>query len=320
MIRIAINGFGRIGRRVARLMDLHPEIKLVAVNDLADKHTLLHLLQYDSTHGFWQGNLSDVQFLQEQNIANLPWKDLQIDLVLECSGVNKTKAILQKHLDAGAKKVLLSAPPEQNDLDIVILGVNESDALWAETILSAGSCTTYCAAPILEVLSNHCQIEQVFINTVHSYTSDQRLQDAPHKDLRRARAAAESIIPTTTGAGKALAQVFPALVGKIQASGVRVPVKNCSLNDMSILVKEPVSTEKLKQTLQNATQEPRFKHILAYNTLPLVSTDFLGNTNACIVDDEFCLAMGNLLKVFAWYDNETGYAKRLLETALQWHK
>ncbi len=326
-IKVAINGFGRIGRLAFRLLHDHPDVELVAVNDLADNATLIHLLKFDSTHGRFKGSLSldgdylvvnnhKVLGLAERDPEQLPWGKLGIDLVLECTGIFRSKDKAGKHLTAGAKRVLISAPAKGEDIKTIVLGVN-GDLLSADdTIISNASCTTNCLAPMVKVLEEQFGIDKAFVTTVHAYTADQRLQDAPHSDLRRARAAAVNIVPTTTNAGTALALVIPAMEGKIFASAVRVPVIDGSLTEINALLKKDVSVEDINLAFKNAA-EGALKGILEYSEDELVSTDIVGNPYSCIFDSKLTQSAGNFIKITGWYDNESGYSNRLRDLILK---
>ena len=324
-LRVAINGFGRIGRYTAKLLLHRSDFKLVAINDLAEPKAIAHLLKYDSVHGKSESNISlSEDFLQvdnqkvvlfsESNPENLPWKDLQIDLVFECTGRFTLKKDAQKHLQAGAKKVIISAPSQENTIPMVVLGVNDHTLSGLETIVSNASCTTNCLAPLVKVLDENFGIIQGFASTVHSYTNDQNLHDAPHKDLRRARAAAYSIIPTTTNAGNALDRVVPSLAGKIEASAMRVPVPDGSLTDLIVTVSREVTASEVNEAFKKAAKT-NLKGYLEIEAYPIVSMDILGNTHSAILDEALTSTKGNLVKVVAWYDNESGYANRLVELA-----
>uniref|UniRef100_UPI00404793E1 type I glyceraldehyde-3-phosphate dehydrogenase n=1 Tax=Algoriphagus sp. TaxID=1872435 RepID=UPI00404793E1 len=324
-LRVAINGFGRIGRYTAKLLLHRSDFKLVAINDLAEPKAIAHLLKYDSVHGKSESNISlSEDFLQvdnqkvvlfsESNPENLPWKDLQIDLVFECTGRFTLKKDAQKHLQAGAKKVIISAPSQENTIPMVVLGVNDHTLSGLETIVSNASCTTNCLAPLVKVLDENFGIIQGFASTVHSYTNDQNLHDAPHKDLRRARAAAYSIIPTTTNAGNALDRVVPSLAGKIEASAMRVPVPDGSLTDLIVTVSREVTASEVNEAFKKAAKT-NLKGYLEIEADPIVSMDILGNTHSAILDEALTSTKGNLVKVVAWYDNESGYANRLVELA-----
>jgi glyceraldehyde 3-phosphate dehydrogenase len=324
-LRVAINGFGRIGRYTAKLLLQRSDFKLVAINDLAEPKSIAHLLKYDSVHGklgatislsedFLQVDNQKVTLFSESNPENLPWKELHIDLVFECTGRFTLKKDAQKHLQAGAKKVIISAPSQEESIPMVVLGVNDHILSSQETIVSNASCTTNCLAPLVKVLDENFGIIQGFASTVHSYTNDQNLHDAPHKDLRRARAAAYSIIPTTTNAGNALDRVVPSLAGKIEASAMRVPVPDGSLTDLIVTVRKEVTASEVNEAFKKAAKT-NLKGYLEIETDPIVSMDILGNTHSAILDEALTSTKGNLVKVVAWYDNESGYANRLVELA-----
>ena len=327
MIRVAINGFGRIGRTVAKVIQNHPNIELVAINDLTDAPTLAHLFKYDSIHGSYHGTVTtgtneiiidgkSIKIVSEKAPENLPWKELNIDVVIESTGRFLTKELANGHLNAGAKKVILSAPPKTEDLTTVVLGINEEVLLANDPIISNASCTTNAAAPLIKVLHDFYHIESAYITTVHSYTSDQTLHDAPHKDLRRARAGALSIIPTTTGAAKAITKIFPDLNDKIGGCGVRVPVPNGSLIDISLNLKEDSSVEDINQKFKEAS-ETYLKGILQYTEDPIVSVDIIGNTHSCIFDAQLTSITGHMVKIMGWYDNEAGYSNRIVDLILK---
>jgi glyceraldehyde 3-phosphate dehydrogenase len=321
--KVAINGFGRIGRNLFRLLLNHPTIEVVAINDIADSRTMAHLLKYDSIHGILPYEVSydslhikvdgqKYRFLHEQTITELNWRDLGIDFVVECTGKHKTFGLLYQHILAGAKKVILSVPPEDDKIKTVVLGVNQDILDGTEKIVSNASCTTNNAAPMLRVLDELCGIEQAYITTVHSYTTDQSLHDVPHKDLRRARGAAQSIVPTTTGAAKALTKIFPRLENKIGGCGIRVPVSNGSLTDMTCHVRRKVTIEQINKAFRNASED-ELKGILGYTEDPIVSVDIIGNRLSCLFDAELTSVIDNMVKVVGWYDNEIGYSSRLID-------
>jgi glyceraldehyde 3-phosphate dehydrogenase len=321
-IRVAINGFGRIGRMYLRIAINHPSIEIVAINDITDAPTLAHLLKYDSIHRAFNGtievknstlivNNKTIQIVAHKDPALLPWKELNIDAVIECTGLFLDRASAQKHIDAGAKKVILSAPAKDEDIKTIVLGVNDQLLNKEDTIISNASCTTNCAAPMLKVLEPY-GIEEAYITTVHSYTNDQRIHDAPHKDLRRARAAAMSIIPTSTGAAKAITKIFPHLEGKIGGCGMRVPVPNGSLTDVTCVLTKTPSVEELNAAYKLASQT-HLKGILQYTEDPIVGVDVIGNPHSVLFDAEFTSLVGNLYKIIGWYDNEWGYSNRLVE-------
>ena len=321
--RIAINGFGRIGRNLFRLLLNHPTIEVIAINDIADNRTMSHLIKYDSIHGvlseecsyddtsIWVGG-KQYLFFHEKNSANLDWRTLDIDLVVESTGKYKTFDEINAHIIAGAKKVILSAPSEVDAIKTVVLGVNESILDGTETIVSNASCTTNNAAPMIKIISELCGIEQAYITTVHSYTTDQSLHDQPHKDLRRARGASQSIVPTTTGAAKALTKIFPEFEGKFGGSGIRVPVPDGSLTDITCYVKRQVSIEEINAAFKKAS-ENELKGILAYTQDPIVSVDIIGNPNSCLFDSQLTSVIDKMVKVVGWYDNEIGYSSRIID-------
>ena len=321
--RIAINGFGRIGRNLCRLLINHPEIKVVAINDLADTRTLAHLLKYDSIHGASPFEISyqedhilidetSIPVLNESNPEQCNWKKYNIDFVVEATGKFKTKKDAEKHLKSGAKKVILSAPPVDDSIKTVVMGVNNNSIDGSETIISNASCTTNNAAPMIKIINDLCGIEQAYITTVHSYTTDQSLHDQPHRDLRRARAAGQSIVPTTTGAAKALTKIFPSLNSVIGGCGIRVPVPNGSLTDITFNVKKETSIEEINQAFKDAS-ETYLKDILSYTDDPIVSIDINGNTHSCIFDSQMTSVIGRMVKIIGWYDNEIGYSSRIID-------
>jgi glyceraldehyde 3-phosphate dehydrogenase len=323
MTRIAINGFGRIGRVLLRVLQKRSNIEIVAINDIADSRTLAHLLKYDSVHGVLQEeikagegfisvNRKEIKTFAEKNPESLPWKNLAIDIVIESTGHFLDKLSAEKHLKAGAKKVILSAPPNDNSIKAVVLGINDSIISPDDLIVSNASCTTNCAAPMIKVLDDNFGIEDGYITTVHSYTGDQRLHDSPHKDLRRARAAAMSIVPTSTGAAKAITKIFPHLEGKLGGCGMRVPVPDGSLTDISCVLKKSPAVEEINAVFKKAA-EGELKNILQYTEDPIVSVDVIGNPYSCVFDAEFTSVVGNLVKVIGWYDNEYGYSSRLAD-------
>jgi len=329
-IKIAINGFGRIGRNLFRLLLNHPQIEVVAINDIADNRTMAHLLKYDSIHGVLPHEVSydsfhilvdskKFRFFHEKNIADLSWRELDVDFVVECTGKHKTFGLLYQHILAGAKKVILSVPPEDDKIKTVVLGVNHHILDGTEKIVSNASCTTNNAAPMLKVLDELCGIEQAYITTVHSYTTDQSLHDQPHKDLRRARGAAQSIVPTTTGAAKALTKIFPRLENKIGGCGIRVPVADGSLTDLTCHVRRKVTIEEINRTFKEVS-EKELKGILGYTEDPIVSVDVIGNQLSCLFDAELTSVIDNMVKVVGWYDNEIGYSSRLIDLVMYMSK
>ena len=326
MIRIAINGFGRIGRNLFRLLLNHPSIEVVAINDIADKKTMAHLVKYDSIHGVLPFVVTDDEkgilvdgkhflFFHEKSISNLDWKNLDIDYVVESTGKYKTFEELNSHIIAGAKKVILSAPSEVDTIKTVVLGVNDFILDGTETIISNASCTTNNAAPMIEVINELCGIEQAYITTIHSYTTDQSLHDQPHKDLRRARGASQSIVPTTTGAAKALTKIFPEFEGKIGGCGIRVPVPDGSLTDITFNVKRAVTINEINTAFKVAAQTT-LRGVLDYTEDPIVSVDVIGNKNSCIFDAQLTSVIDKMVKVVGWYDNEIGYSSRIIDLIL----
>ncbi|MCD9575350.1 type I glyceraldehyde-3-phosphate dehydrogenase [Flavobacterium soyae] len=324
--RIAINGFGRIGRNLFRLLINHPEIEVVAINDIADNKTMSHLIKYDSIHGVLPfpvsydetGIIIDEKhylFFHEKNISNLDWKSQAIDFVIESTGKYKTHEEINAHIEAGAKKVILSAPSEVDTIKTVVLGVNENILDGTENIVSNASCTTNNAAPMIKIIEELCGIEQAYITTIHSYTTDQSLHDQPHKDLRRARGASQSIVPTTTGAAKALTKIFPKLHEKIGGCGIRVPVPDGSLTDITFNVKRAVTIEEINIAFQKASKT-NLKGILDYTEDPIVSVDIIGNTHSCLFDAQLTSVIDKMVKVVGWYDNEIGYSSRLIDLIL----
>ncbi|MDM1045194.1 type I glyceraldehyde-3-phosphate dehydrogenase [Myroides sp. 1354] len=325
-IKVAINGFGRIGRNLFKLLLNHPVIEVVAINDLADVQTMAHLVKYDSIHGILQADVScddnhliinqqKIPYFRSKAIADLPWAHLDIDYVIEATGKRKTTALLEEHLKQGAKRVILSVPPEDNEIKTIVLGVNEQILTGEELIISNASCTTNNAAPMVKIIQKLCGMEQAYITTVHSYTTDQSLHDQPHKDLRRARGAAQSIVPTTTGAAKALTKIFPEYEGKIGGGGIRVPVPDGSLTDITCYVKREITIEEINQAFKDAA-ENELKGILAYTEDPIVSVDIIGNTHSCLFDAQLTSVIDRMVKVVGWYDNEIGYSSRLIDLIL----
>ncbi len=323
MIRVAINGFGRIGRRVFRLALNHPNIEVVAINDLADAQTLSHLLKYDSIHGVLNNEVSftensividgsAIPLYNEKHPETINWNSVQPDIVIEATGKFKTKSELQHHINNGAKQVILSVPPIEDDIKTIVLGVNDTSVEGSELIVSNASCTTNNAAPMIALIKENFGIKQAYITTVHSYTTDQSLHDQPHRDLRRARAAGQSIVPTTTGAAKALTKIFPDLSNVIGGCGIRVPVANGSLTDITINLERDTTIEEVNSIFKKASQNS-LKGILEYTEDPIVSIDIVGNPHSCIFDSQMTSVIGNMLKIVGWYDNETGYSSRILD-------
>ncbi len=324
--RIAINGFGRIGRVFLRNAINNPNIEIVAINDITDTATLAYLLKYDSIHRAFPGEIKTegnnlvvngkiIKVVASKDPATLPWRESDIDIVIESTGLFLDTASAKKHLQAGSKKVILSAPAKDDDVKTVVMGVNDNLITKDDVIVSNASCTTNCAAPMLKVLEQF-GIEEAFITTVHSYTNDQRIHDAPHKDLRRARAAAVSIIPTSTGAAKAITKIFPELEGKIGGCGMRVPVPDGSLTDITCVLTKIPSAKQINDAYKLAA-DTYLKGILEYTIDPVVSVDVIGNPHSVLYDSEFTSVVGNLVKVIGWYDNEWGYCNRLVDLSLK---
>lgn len=325
-INIAINGFGRIGRNAFKIAFERSDIKIVAINDLTDTKTLAHLLKHDSSYGTYQHDVSyndsgiivDGQHIDvhaEKDPAVLPWKDNAVDVVIESTGFFVDPKLARAHIDgAGAKKVVISAPAKGDGADTIVLGVNEDKIENSTDVISNASCTTNCITPVMAVLESHFGIEKALMTTVHSYTASQRLQDAPAKDLREARAAAENIVPTTTGASIAAAKALPALEGVFGGLSVRVPTPVVSMSDFSVILKRDTTIDELKQVFRDAANQPFYQGILAVTEEDLVSSDFKGDSHSAIVDLNLTNVVGgNLIKVVAWYDNEWGYSNRLVE-------
>lgn len=322
--RIGINGFGRIGRYFTKLALEQSAINVLVVNDLADICILSYLLKFDSVHGKLNldfeiinneiifENGKKIVFLNEPNPTLIPWELYGVEIVLESTGLFLTKIEAEKHFVGGAKKVIISAPPKDKEIKTIVIGVNNHLITKEDTIISNASCTTNSIAPIIKVLHEICEIEYAFINTIHSYTTDQRLHDAPHKALRRGRTASRSIIPTTTSAAKAITLVFPEFEGKIGGGGIRIPVPNGSLTDLTLVVKNPLTVQKINETIKKASND-HMKGIIEYCEEPIVSIDILENSASCVFDSEMTTVIGNMIKVVTWYDNEAGYSNRLLD-------
>jgi len=325
-IKVGINGFGRIGRNVFRVITEREDIDVVAINDLADARTLSLLLKYDSVHGKFDGNIEvkedamvvkgkEIKLTKEKDPARLPWKELGVDIAIESTGIFTTKADCAKHLEAGAKKVILSAPSKDQLDATIVMGINENELRAEHKIVSNASCTTNCLAPLVKVINDNFQIEKGLITTIHAYTNDQNVADMMHKDLRRARAAAINIIPTTTGAAKAIGEVIPELRGKLDGMAMRVPVANGSVTDLVVSVKKATSAEEVNSVLK-AAADNKLNGILEYCDDPIVSSDIIGNEHSCILDAiSTCVIGGNLVKVIGWYDNEWGYSNRMVDLA-----
>lgn len=323
--RIAINGFGRIGRLTFRNLLLNKDVEVVAINDLTDNATLAHLLKYDTMHGKFEGTVSaDADFLYVngqkihataiRNPAECPWKELQVDVVLECTGIFLDKEGAGKHLTAGARRVVLSAPPKTDDVPTFVIGANHDKITPADTIISNASCTTNCLVPMIMTLDQAFGVEQFFMNTIHAYTSDQSLQDGPHRDLRRARAAAQNIVPTSTGAAKAVVLVAPHLKGKIAAHSMRVPVATGSVTDVVATLRQAASVEEINAAFKKAA-DTHLKGIMEYCTDEIVSSDIVRNTHSVVFDALLTQANGNSCRIVGWYDNEAGYSARLAQMA-----
>ena len=317
--RVAINGFGRIGRIFFRLTHLCEDIEIVVINDLMQLVTLSHLLKYDSVHRTFNADVQqsnnnlvvdgkEIEILQESNLDNINWGKYNIDIVIECTGKFRTKSDLQKHIDAGARKVILSSPPSDDSVKTIVMGVNDHLIIEEDTILSNASCTTNSAAPLIKIIDENWGIESAYITTVHSFTNDQNLHDSPHQDLRRARSAISSIIPTTTGAAKALTKIFPQLNNKIGGCGIRVPVANASLTDLTCVVKKDTTIKQVNEMFQKSDNP-----YLDYTNVPIVSVDIIGNPFSSVLDSELTSVIGKMIKVVAWYDNESGYSNRLID-------
>lgn len=321
-MKIAINGFGRIGRMFLRTA-LQRNFDVIAINDLTTPSTLAHLFKYDSVHGGYQGEVNTedqylivdgkrIQILSNSNPEKLPWKELDIDLVVEATGKFANKPGADKHLQAGAKQVLISAPAPDKDIPMVVMGVNDREVDFSSPILSNASCTTNNVAPMVKILDDNWGIEDGYITTVHSMTGDQNLHDSPHQDLRRARAASSSIIPTTTGAAKAITHIFPHLDGKLGGAGIRVPVLNGSLTDFTCILKKKTTIEEINQAFKLAAAG-ELKQIVQYTEDPIVSIDVINNPYSCVFDAPLTSIVGDLVKVVGWYDNESGYSNRLAD-------
>jgi len=319
---IAINGFGRIGRLVFRIIQERDDLEIVGINDLTDVETLAHLLKFDSSHGRFKGDVkveggnilingSQIKVFSERDPSKLPWGSMNVDVVIESTGVFRSVESASAHIDAGAKKVIISAPGS-GDLRTVVLGVNDEILDGSEVIVSNASCTTNCLAPMVKVLNDEFGLESGLMTTVHSYTSDQRLQDAPHSDLRRSRAAAVSIIPTSTGAAAAVGIVLPELKGKLDGLALRVPTSTGSITDLTAVLKKEVTVEEVNAAMKKAAEGP-LKGILQYCEDPIVSADIVGDPHSCIFDSELTRVSRNNVKIFGWYDNEYGYASRVVD-------
>ena len=325
-IKVAINGFGRIGRLSLKAALQHDDIEVVAVNDLTNSATLAHLLKYDSVHGIFPIDVTagddyivagsnKIKVFSEKDPSNLPWKELSIQVVIEATGVFRTREAIQKHIQAGAEKVILSVPAKsKDDVDAtVVLGVNDDDLKPEHRIISNASCTTNCLAPVVKVLNDRFQLKKGLMNTIHAYTNDQIILDAPHKDLRRARAAAMNIIPTSTGAAKAIELVIPSLKGKLDGFAMRVPTPDGSIVDLTCIIEKNVTIDEVNNAMKEAANGP-MKGILEYCREPIVSSDIIGNTHSSVFDSLMTQVLGgNFVKIVSWYDNEYGYANRVID-------
>ncbi|MBR6961692.1 type I glyceraldehyde-3-phosphate dehydrogenase [Candidatus Saccharibacteria bacterium] len=332
MVKIAINGFGRIGRNAFKIAFDRNDTEIVAINDLTDAKTLAHLLKYDSNYGIYACNVDSdneniivegekIRVYSEKDPHNLPWGELGVDVVIECTGLFTKPEDARAHIEAGAKKVVISAPAKGEGAKTIVLGVNEDEVTSDDQILSNASCTTNCIAPVMKVLEDFIGIDKAMMTTVHSYTASQKLQDAPAKDIREARAAAENIVPTTTGASKAAAKTIPSLQGKFNGLSVRVPTPVVSLADITAVTKRPTSVEEINDIFRKTANEDYYKGILAATDEELVSIDYRGNSNSAIVDLKLTdVIEGTLIKVVAWYDNEWVYSNRLVELSVDFGK
>ena len=325
-IKVGINGFGRIGRTLFRNLHGRTDIEVVAINDLADSATLAHLLKYDSVHGVFKSIVTSgknkitvkgqsIRMFEEKDPENVPGGVFKVDVVVECTGHFLDLEGASKHLKAGAKRVILSAPPK-GKIKTVVLGVNDEIIEGDDTVISNASCTTNNVAPMIKILDELWGIESAYITTVHAYTGDQNLHDSPHKDLRRARAASVSIIPTSTGAAKAVTEIFPKLNGKLGGAGIRVPVINGSLTDLTCVLKKTPTIEQVNKAFREAA-DFGMKGIIQYTDDPIVSVDVIGNPHSCVFDSQLTSVLGNMVKVVGWYDNEMGYSARLVELILR---
>ena len=321
--RIAINGFGRIGRVFLRAALNNPNIEVVAINDLASPHTMSHLFKYDSIHGVFDGEVQStddsliinnysINYFSSSKIEDISWQEYNVDIVVECTGLFKDRKSASAHLNSGAKKVIISAPPTDDSIKTIVVGINDHLIDDKDNILSNASCTTNSAAPLIQLINENYGIESAYITTIHSYTTDQRLHDSPHIDLRRARAGSTSIVPTTTGAAKALTKIFPDLSDRIGGCGIRVPVPDGSLTDITCIVEKETTVDEIND-LFNKASSVSLNGILSYIEDPIVSVDVLGNTHSCVFDSKLTSVIGKMVKVVGWYDNETGYSNRLID-------
>ncbi len=332
MVKVAINGFGRIGRNALKILLDRRDVQVVAINDITDAKTLAHLLQHDSTYGTYDKKVSakehsimvntrEIPVYAEKDPAKLPWHELGVDVVIESTGFFTKPEDAKAHLKAGAKKVVISAPAKGEGAKTVVLGVNEDIVDDGDKILSNASCTTNCIAPIMKVLEDNLGVDKAMMTTVHSYTGSQRILDAPAKDLREARSAAENIVPTTTGASKAAALTVPSLQGRFNGLSIRVPTPVVSLSDITAIVKRETTKEELIKLFKSTAKEPYYEGIIGVTEEELVSSDFIGDPHSCIVDLPLIdVVGGNMVKIVAWYDNEWGYSNRLVELAVDFGK
>ena len=330
-VKIAINGFGRIGRLVFRIVNKRDDVEVVAINDITDANTLAHLLKYDSVHGKFSGKVDakadaivvdgkEIKISAEKDPANLPWAALGVDIVVESTGVFRKKEQIAKHLTAGAKKVILTVPAKDEIDATIVLGVNENDLKPEHKIVSNASCTTNCLAPVVKILNDTFGLKEGLMTTIHAYTNDQRILDLPHKDLRRARAAAMSMIPTTTGAAKAVGKVIPSLNGKLNGMAIRVPTPDGSVVDLVAMTEKPVTVESVNAAMKKAS-EGGMKGILEYTSDPIVSVDIVGNAHSSIFDSLATMTIGtNMVKIISWYDNEWGYSNRVVDLLVKMAK
>lgn len=324
-MRIAINGFGRIGRSVYRILERKTGVEVVAINDLFDPDALAYMMKYDTIMGGFGGDVEytdgyivtahhKVRMLHEREPANLPWKEMGIDVIVEATGIFRDRASLQKHLDAGAGRVVLTVPPKEDIDYMVVLGVNEDGLKPEHRMVSNASCTTNCLAPMAKILHENFGIIEGIINTVHAYTNDQRLADVPHHDWRRSRAAAENIIPTTTGAARAVGKVLPELAGKLDGIACRVPVPDGSVVDLVTTLEKEVTVDQINEVVREAAKSPRLEKILSYSNIPIVSSDIIGDPHSSIYDAPFTrVSGGRFVKTLNWYDNEWGYSNRVVD-------
>lgn len=325
MKTVGINGFGRIGRTLTRLLIQNQNFDVALVNDVADIETLAHLLKYDSVHGIYQTsfeirgnslifeNGKTITFVSEKDPAQIPWAAYQVETVIDCTGLFLSKEKASQHFKGGAKRIILSAPAK-DETKTIVMGVNDSEIAPSDRIISNASCTTNCAAPMLKVIQQLATIEVAYVNTIHSFTSDQRIHDAPHSDLRRARTASSSIIPTTTGAAQALCKIFPELNDKLNGGSIRVPVSDGSITEITLYVDRELSVEEINATFRKEA-ESTMKGIIRYIDEPVVSVDIIGDRNSVIFDSLLTNVLGRMVKIVGWYDNEMGYSARLMDLA-----